>query len=257
EDQLNDLKKMEQEKDYRRKAIFDYVYLLEKCVDTGAAWVAMIEDDTLAVAGWFSRAMRALDIADSKSTNWLYLRLFYTEEFLGWNSEEWPTYFLSSLFLTLAVAAFLVALQHLRFHVSISNTTIVTTCFVCLPAYILLYFLAGRLSMRPLSSGVHEMPKFGCCGQGFIFPTHAAARVVAMLRERKSGFVDMILEEWANKEKLTRFAIFPSLLQHIGGHSSKGDDFKRNQRLSVAERIFNFGFELYQQRDNHAVHPMD
>ncbi|KAL8967074.1 MAG: hypothetical protein Q9183_003082, partial [Haloplaca sp. 2 TL-2023] len=33
-EQFDDLKKMEEEKDYRRKAIFDYTYLLNKCVDT-------------------------------------------------------------------------------------------------------------------------------------------------------------------------------------------------------------------------------
>ncbi|KAL8955678.1 MAG: hypothetical protein Q9183_006560 [Haloplaca sp. 2 TL-2023] len=248
---------MEEEKDYRRKAIFDYTYLLNKCVDTGAAWVAMIEDDTLAVAGWFSRAMRALDIADSKSTDWLYLRLFYTEEFLGWNSENWPTYLLASLSLAFAIAALLGVIRHSRSHIPISNTTIFITCFVCLPAWILLYFLAGRLSMRPLASGVHEMPKYGCCGQGFIFPSRAAVRVVTKLQERQLGFVDMILEEWANEEKLTRFAVVPSLLQHVGGHSSKGDDFQEAQPLSVAEKIFNFGFELYRQSGNEVVHPID
>ncbi|KAL8768202.1 MAG: hypothetical protein Q9209_005511 [Squamulea sp. 1 TL-2023] len=255
EDQFELLVKWERHKDFRRKVIFDYTFLLETCIQSGAAWVAMVEDDTLAVKGWYPRTMAALDVADSKSTDWLYLRLFFTEQFFGWNSEFWPTYLLSSLSIVAAIAALLMGLRRLRYHTAISNWTIYTACFVCTPACILLYFMAGRLSMRPLPSGVHEMPNFGCCAQGMVFSSPAATRVAAKLKEKELGFVDMILEEWANEEKLTRFAVIPSLLQHVGGHSSKGDDFTSAQPMSVAERIFNFGFELYEQRGERVVHP--
>lgn len=73
----------------------------------------MLEDDVLAMDGWYYRTREALDSAErqmaekdeskckhsiyqlSYPPNYLlglYLRLFYTEQFLGWNSEEWPTY---------------------------------------------------------------------------------------------------------------------------------------------------------------------
>lgn len=253
--QFDLLVKWERDKDYRRKAIFDYTFLLEACIDTGAAWIAMIEDDTLAVKGWYQRAMTALDVADSKSTDWLYLRLFFTEQFLGWNSEFWPTYLLSSISIVATVAISLLALRRLRHPTSISNATILTACFVHTPACIWLYFLAGKVSMRPLPTGVYEMPNYGCCAQGMVFSSPVAAKVVDKLKEKESGFVDMILEEWANEEQLTRFAVIPSLLQHIGGHSSKGDDFSPAQPMSVAETIFNFGFELYEQRGERVVHP--
>ena len=254
-EQFDLLTTWEKEKDYRWKAIFDYTYLLETCIQSGAAWITIIEDDTIAVRGWYSRTMAALDLADSKSTNWLYLRLFFTEQFLGWNSESWPTYLLSSISIVSAVATMLLILRRLGFYTSISNATISTACFICTPACIVLYFMAGRLSTRPLPPGVHEMPNFGCCAQGMVFSSPVAARVVDKLKEKQPGFVDMILEEWANEAKLTRFAVIPSLLQHIGGHSSKGDDFTPAQRMSVAERIFNFGFELYEQRGERVVHP--
>ncbi|EPE30230.1 hypothetical protein GLAREA_12953 [Glarea lozoyensis ATCC 20868] len=38
---------------YRNKTIFDYNYLLQDCYATGAPYIAMIEDDTLAVRGWY------------------------------------------------------------------------------------------------------------------------------------------------------------------------------------------------------------
>ncbi len=253
--QFDLLVKWEKDKDYRRKAIFDYTYLLETCINTGAAWIAMIEDDTLAVKGWYPRAMAALDVADSKSTEWLYLRLFFTEQFFGWNSEFWLTYLLSSISIVIIVAILLLALRRLRYPTSISNVAILSACFVYAPACILLYFLAGKVSMCPIPLGVHEMPNYGCCAQGMVFSSPVATKVVDKLKEKESGFVDMILEEWANEEKLTRFAVVPSLLQHIGGHSSKGDDFSPAQPMSVAETIFNFGFELYEQRGERVVHP--
>ncbi|KAL8951776.1 MAG: hypothetical protein Q9222_002267 [Ikaeria aurantiellina] len=255
--QLEQLKEMEKDKDYRRKAIFDYTYLMKTCIDSGASWVAMIEDDTLAVSGWYPRTIKALDDADAKSAAWLYLRLFFTEEFFGWNSEYWPQYLLSSFLIVAMVGGILLLLRQVQHLVPLANGTILTLTFLCTPACILLYFMAGRLSMRPMDPGVREMPNFGCCAQGLVFSLTSAAQALAKLNEKGFGFVDMILEEWANEERLTRFATIPSLLQHIGGHSSKGDDIGVGQPLSVAERIFSFGFELYSQQGSHVIHPSD
>jgi hypothetical protein len=40
-----------------------------------------------------------------------YVRLFYTEEFLGWNSEEWPHSFFWSLVRTVIPALRLLAVR--------------------------------------------------------------------------------------------------------------------------------------------------
>lgn len=256
EEQTKLLQTWEEEKDYRKKAVFDYTYLLDDCHATGASWIAMIEDDTLAMAGWYPKAMDAVDTADaqhhwSKTSDWLYLRLFYTEEFFGWNIEEWPRYLLGSVAIVSAIAISLLGIRTCGLQKLISNHVIIAVCLFYTPACIILFFLAGRVSMEPLTPGVREMPKFGCCAQGFIFSREMAPKVVERLRTKKAGYVDMLLEEWANKEDLVRWAVVPSLLQHIGGHSSKGDDLgvgsKHNR--SVAEKIWNFGFELHKADD--------
>ena len=46
---------------YRNKSIYDFTYLLDDCYGTGAEYVAIIEDDTLAVVGWLGRLLEALD----------------------------------------------------------------------------------------------------------------------------------------------------------------------------------------------------
>ena len=256
EEQTKQLQTWEEEKDYRKKAVFDYTYLLDYCHATGASWIAMVEDDTLAMAGWYPKAMDAVETADaqrrwSKTSDWLYLRLFYTEEFFGWNVEEWPCYLLASVAIFSATAASLLGIRTLGLQKLISNHVIIVVCLFYTPACIILYFLAGPVSMVPLSPSVQQMPKFGCCAQGLVFSREMAPKVVARLTIKKAGYVDMLVEEWADEEDLVRWAVVPSLLQHIGGRSSKGDDmgFKSKHNRAVAEKIWNFGFELHKADD--------
>ena len=253
--QMTDLQQWEKDKDYEKKAVFDYAYVLQRCIETEADFISMVEDDTLAVEGWYPRAIEALEIVDEQYPNpdikdWLYMRLFFTEEFLGWNSEEWPRYVTGSMGVTgVALIVLLLARQAVS-ETFISNTVIMVICLICAPACVLLYFLAGRLSMQPLSPGVYQMPKYGCCAQGLVFSNRMAPKVVARLAQNREGFVDMLIEAWADEANLDRWVVVPSLLQHIGGHSSKGDDFgsKSKYDRSVAEKIWNFGFESYDYR---------
>lgn len=253
--QTTDLMDWEKNKDYRKKAIFDYTYVLQRCHDTGAQWIAMIEDDTLAVKGWYKNAIEALETANEQypstyEDDWLYMRLFFTEEFLGWNSEEWPRYLAGSVGVTGMATMVLLLLRLFALEKAITNILIAVICLICTPACILLYFLAGRLSMQPLSPGMYQMPKFGCCAQGLVFSNQMAPKVIARLAQKREGFVDEIVEAWANEANLVRWVVIPSLLQHIGGHSSKGDDYggKSKYDRSVAEKIWNFGFEMYDDR---------
>ena len=252
--QMADLQTWEREKQYRKKAIFDYTYVLQRCHESGFHWVAMVEDDTLAVRGWYPKAIEALETADalhpmSEEREWLYLRMFYTEEFLGWNSEEWMRYLMGSIGFVGMIMMVLMLVKQVFLEKAITNSVIVVICLICIPACILLYFAAGRLSMQPLSPGVYQMPKFGCCAQGLVFSRSTVPKVIARLAQVREGYVDEIIEAWANEINLVRWVTIPSLLQHIGGHSSKGDDFgdKSKYDMSVAEKIWNFGFEMYDQ----------
>ena len=44
-------------------------------------------------------------------SKWLYLRLFYTETYLGWNAEDWSTYLLHSTLLFLLLSTVLLLLR--------------------------------------------------------------------------------------------------------------------------------------------------
>lgn len=240
------LHSLEENHQYWNKSMYDYEYLLGKCLETDAKWVMLVEDDVLAKEGWYNQAMDALEEIQKQTKNqeWLYLRLFYTEKLFGWNSEEWFHYsgwsFLAFVVTLTALVAPRSHSRRLRKHMS--NMSIGIICCICLPATILLYFMAGRVSMQPPLTGLHRMEKFGCCSQGLIFPRQIVTRTMETLHHATDQryYVDMTLERWANSEKLPRYALVPPLLQHVGSKSSKGSKFDEG-----ANSIWNFEFENY------------
>ncbi|KAF2014664.1 integral membrane protein-like protein [Aaosphaeria arxii CBS 175.79] len=254
-EQTDHIKQLESEGgEYREKGLYDYTYLLQECISKRTPHIAMLEDDTVAMDGWYHRTMAAIDEAEALSAerralaDFLYLRLFYTEEFLGYNSEDWATYLFYS---TLAFGFPLAVLLYLR-HSSapakriLTNRTLATISAATI-ACIALFFLLGRCTMLPLPAGVNEMPAYGCCSQGLVFPRNKAMTLAKYLTKRRLGFVDVIIEEYANQNDELRWAITPSVLQHVGRKSSKLDDYGPASKwgMSVAEKIWSFGFERF------------
>ncbi|KAL2221396.1 hypothetical protein M432DRAFT_543321 [Thermoascus aurantiacus ATCC 26904] len=248
----------------REKGLFDYTYLLKACYAVNASYVVMLEDDIVALDGWYHRTRNALDTAERQTgamgaSKWLYLRLFYTEEFLGWNTEEWPIYLFCSAAVIATVAVLLLGTRHYlpptrRF---LANETILLFCGVCTPLLIALFFAAGRVTMLPIPAGVHDMPRFGCCSQGLVFPRSRVPDLVAWFESRRIGYVDTLTEEYADRNGEIRWALTPSVLQHVGRKSSKADDFTTRPdryHLSVAERLWNFAFETNDAAALHLEH---
>lgn len=172
----------------------------------------------------------------------LYLRLFYTHKFLGWNSEETFTYFVSSLFVVASVGGALLAIRHFvpRANRFFPNDTIAIICFICTPLAIMLFFAAGRASMLPISAGIHQMPRFGCCTQALAFPRDRVTDIIDWYESQQTGDADSLLEKYANENNEIRWALTPSLFQHIGTRSSKVE----NGEPRIAQSIWNYNFEL-------------
>ncbi|KAL4908492.1 hypothetical protein BDW74DRAFT_147518 [Aspergillus multicolor] len=229
---------------YRNKTIYDFTTLMKECYDSGAEYIAMLEDDTLAVKGWFPAALRALETVHLRTAgrDWIYLRLFYIDGLLGWNGEEWPRYLFWSFVIWASITGAMVAAKRtfkseLR---SIPMSAVYLTSAVLIPAAITLHFLAGRQTMWPIAPGVHEMNKYGCCSQGLVFPRAIIPRFLERTDLTTDWLVDMMIETIADAEGWTRWAVVPPLLQHIGATSSKGYGFDNS-----ASTIWNFRFEEY------------
>jgi hypothetical protein len=207
----------------------------------------MIEDDTLAVEGWYSSALEALRNVESKmerrtGQEWVFLRLFYSKGLFGWNSEYWLIYlFWSFLSWAIITGSLVVARSRLRStQPFLSPAAMAAISGVCIPALIALLFASGRISIWPLTPVIHEMNKFGCCSQGYVYPRGIVAPLLQRTNLETDWLVDMMVEDIANGEGWVRWARTPALLQHIGTSSSKGYGYDE-----TAGHLWNFEFELY------------
>lgn len=63
----------------------------------------------------------------------------------------------------------------------------------------------------------------GCCTQGILFPREQINGLIGFLREKGHGQTDSMIEEYADKSGLTRYALAPPQLQHVGLKSSRNN----------------------------------
>lgn len=112
---------------------------------------------------------------------------------------------------------------------------------------ILLFFATGRNTIFPLPEGVQEMPRFGCCTQGMVYPRDLVKDIAPYFHGSKTRAIDSNFEDYANSHDELRFALVPSIMQHVGTSSSRDDRF-------YAYKIFNFGFEFNDPNLLHEEH---
>ena len=185
--------------------------------------------------------MSALAEVRQRSSHWLYLRLFYTEVFLGWDKQldHWYTHpifeYASALIIAYALAIVLrVRLRHRVPHRDHSVLSMVA--FVTVPFFITLLFMIGQNSLAPMN-GVQRMDTKGCCTQALVFQRSQVHNLTMMLLDEKPSQTDMRIEKWANEQALERYAIAPQVLQHVGIYSTRGMPKK------YARETFAYGFE--------------
>lgn len=110
--------------------------------------------------------------------------------------------------------------------------TIAVLCLVTVPAFTGLYFMIGKYSVHPLQ-GLVPMDEHGCCSQGLIFARENVPKLIEYLEQEKRGQTDLMIEEFAARESLRRYALAPQQLQHIGLRSSR-DNLEINTQSTWA-----------------------
>jgi hypothetical protein len=256
-DRMQYIRDMEFRDKYDEKGLFDYSFLLNKCVEQLTPYVALFEDDTVSMDGWYHRTIAAIHEAEQQAAlqrarpEFLYLRLFYTEEFLGWNAEDWRIYLYNSICVavipTIVIFFMRFAQPTTKLTLALFSRRTFLAMYTTIAVLILTFFALGRITVRPMPVGVHEMPQFGCCSQAFVFPNVKAVELVEYFKERHLGYMDVLTEDFANERGELRYAVTPSLVQHVGRKSSKGDDYGPMSKwgMSVAEKIWSFTFEKF------------
>jgi hypothetical protein len=245
------MRSQETPKGHKKKALFDYMYTLQACLDTNAPFILMLEDDVIAADGWYQRTKAALTDMQSRLEfrNSIYLRLFYNTRLQGWNSEFWPYYLFWSVIFELFLVAVIWFLHSSNAAAArfLTPLTTLNILFIYSPACIGLYFAAGRLTVHPNPLGIHQMNSYGCCSQALLFPRDQVPPLLDFFKKKRTGLRDVLIEMYADKNGLTRWASTPSVFQHIGARSSKwkgnGTDIIDENGLLEPERIWNYHFE--------------
>jgi len=247
------MRSQETPKGHMKKALFDYSFMLRRCLDSQAPYILMLEDDVIAADGWYRRTKAALaDLANRPDyASSIYLRLFYNTRIQGWNSEFWPHYLFWSVVFESLLGGILWLLHRNNAAAAgfLTHRTTFTILFICSPACVALYFAAGRLTVHPNPTGIHQMNSYGCCSQALLFPRDQVPPLLDYFRKKRTGLRDVLIEMYADRNGLTRWALTPSVFQHIGSRSSKwkgnGSDVVDEYGLIATERIWNYHFEAW------------
>lgn len=206
----------------------DYIYALRSCQNTNAPYIAVFEDDIILAEGWMANTVKGLmDINHSPIKDpWVYLRLFYTETSLSWTSSDFAYRNMPLIFFSGMIFVFTALMVARRFrlvgHSYLDYPVMGVICLVAVPAFIALTYMIGKYSLMPMH-GVVEMNSYGCCTQGLVFPTEQVGGLIDYLQERKAGQTDTMIEDYAEQTHLTRYALAPQQLQHVGLKSSRGN----------------------------------
>ena len=212
----------------------------------------MFEDDIIIAAGWMAKVRQSLDqiktgaVTNPSLRDWLYLRLFYTETALSWETKA--DYWYGHMAYTFLLASFfgaslLIALRFLvpRTQRYLDDPTIFVLSAITIPAFVVLAFMIGKYSLFPLR-GVVTMNVHGCCTQALLFPKEQIPALIEHLRGIGAGQTDMMIEEYADQTGKQRLAMGKQVVQHVGLESSRGNNFVNGQST------FAFWFEEYDSR---------
>jgi hypothetical protein len=236
DEELERIKEAETNRNFYVKGVFDYLYVLKDCMsNTEAEYIAIFEDDLIFADGWMARTLKALAELQIQGTaskpqavasmkRWVYLRLFYTETSLKWQKTDfWYGHLPFTLLLASSVTAALLFLVRRKISHSkefLDSYTIATLSLITVPAFIALIFMIGKYNLSPLK-GVVKMNRYGCCTQAMVFPRSEVPPLIGYLEERKDGQTDSMIEEYADRDGLDRYALAPQVVQHIGLVSSR------------------------------------
>ncbi len=212
--------------------------MLEQCLnETTAPYIALLEDDIVFADGWVAKTLDALATIRQKPEPWLYLRLFFTEWQLGWDKDVdsmatnpvlW--FVLPTVFSVVLALAFKVRCYHIKRDINHAHCTWTWVMLgITIPTILTLIFLIRPDGFRP-TKGVVEMNTKGCCAQALVYPRNQVPALIDHIREVARGPTDLVIEKYANKAELARYAIVPQLVQHVGLISTRGMPKKWTQQ---------------------------
>jgi hypothetical protein len=214
---------LEEKKDYMDKVRFDFAYALRHVYRTSSSpYIALFEGDIMVADGWVARAVSALREVDRRvekeGLRWSDMRMFNAEGMIAFNSlhplgNNVP-------FIILGVSGVLFLVFRALARVSRTGREVFTwqfnvvVCCVTVPAFVVLFFRAGKSSMLPPRAGV-SVQNWGMCTQGMIMPRAVVPGLAdAIIAHRDQP--DRSFRDFAADNGYDRLVLDPILVQHMG-----------------------------------------
>ncbi|PRP83492.1 hypothetical protein PROFUN_04366 [Planoprotostelium fungivorum] len=226
----------ENESKWEHKETIDYVFGLRIC-EKLAKYTLILEDDLIITSHFvqklFKRALVPLERgAETKRSGvwgkpWLLVRLFYTEFYSGWASEDSLLLpFLSIVpgsLLTLLTLFLLSSFESrsLRWYVKTQkNLVFILWVSFVLSSGFCLYAVGKQNIITPFSPGLFQFEPHAFT-VGVVF-SNSRTRALSqhLLDNYQREPVDILIGEYAKRENLQRLLLVPNLVQHIGVFSS-------------------------------------
>ena len=213
----------------RVKEAADYSLILNYLTKFSCKYSILMEDDAIISHDWYDRIKIGLESMPSNQlNNFLCIKLFAGYKFFDWYWLNYPTSILRVLFYSILLHLF--NYYMLKYFVS-HKFKLITQAVVFINSTVILVIYTST-STNPCGYEIHEYNTgFGLVS--ILFPNdklnHFSSylnKTVYDFTELRSKFFlpkDLLLDSYKNDSKLIEYIIEPSLVQHIGMHSSLYD----------------------------------
>lgn len=212
----------------RLKEALDYALALEYLHREMCEYSLVIEDDALIAHNWYRSLTNGLEFIkrNHNETNLLYVKLFTGYKFFDWNWLSLPLMVLKVCLYSLLLLGLNMIVEikflKLKFNTPLKSSCLLVNSFgVCVFFYTISVAPCG-FGVRPYSTG------FGTVS--LLIPHAKLLMLARHLQSINYGYLngsvkefnakDIVMDIFKDENKWYEFIIEPSLVQHIGMHSS-------------------------------------
>ncbi|ORX89455.1 hypothetical protein K493DRAFT_318683 [Basidiobolus meristosporus CBS 931.73] len=192
------------------KEIFEYAHILQYC-DAKRPMYTLILRDVVATRDWFRQLELALASVNYRD-DWLYMRMFYSEELLGFHLRDslWVLMYIAASVLLFRWLLNSFLPEYVDYHTFLTISLVLLIC--------LIPWSIGRQNIFPVSTGASELPN-GCCTEAVVYnQNHIPALLSSLLVHEKphSQSLASRLSQFSSAQQLRQLAWTPSAFQTLG-----------------------------------------
>lgn len=220
----------------RTQESMDYAFCLESTLELSAPkYLLVLEDDALSFKGFFEKIFYLLEnrvehkkLHDMKTVTerWGWIKLYYPEVWSGFGLEESKIIELFFIAVFGAGVFYLIAIAFIKPNPQFSfNFSFSMVGALYLVLVVLVITRQTFLELRRMHTFFYHLsPDSGCCTPAVLYSTKWIPEIVSYLRSSQCSRchlgVDLALNDFKEQNDLICHLVEPSLVKHIGMHST-------------------------------------